>query len=1058
MKKIVIILFCMYAFIEMNAQTLFTFEEAVPSDWTVTGGKLALTTQTYKEGESSLEWTANANSKISFPLTFKALSTNGTLFYIYSPRITNDTITISFISGSTTKRRANILCNFIGWREFNRTYREYKTKTATNMTQVEFALKLNKNISGDRKILFDKMEFNNVTNLETKVHGPHMLLDRQYLKGETSYLDLYAFERDIPLSQPSAEELAGLALIRERQVRTPATPTLLQTRRALDFVNALNIVENSDGTLSGKPIDITYGGLTDSYIQSVFVHLTNLSVSETYREIFEKAVRYILDQGIGEGCNYFMSSTMNFYTAGMEIPANVLDVAYACEGDLRQRLLDFVKWFCYYNEVYRSAETYKANLVSDYVYLYLSHFPAIAALQIDDAVAVRELKAVKRYIERNTEYTPGSKGILKPDGTGFHHNSHYNNYMYSYMPWTQCMWGMKGTSFRIDKEAYERFKKAVLSVYVMATKSSLDGNHYFANSFAGRNTFGSGISLAYSKDHFKQLIEVGDDILGNDVDLKAAYNYFFESDEYEVNRADYSGFYAFNYSPAAIFRKDNWVASMRSVTSKFWGAEIYSGQNRFGRYQSHGSLDVLYDGSLASNGYPINNAVGGWDWNVIPGTTTVHYTSWLDMMPGGSTTQRFDQYGKEKNFSGALSFGSNGIFASDFDQIDKWGSVECYVPTNLEFKKSMFAFGDIIISMGSDITSSGTYSDDMITATNLFQNIVTDFVGDLVMNGDVIQQGEYNIATSNKDNWFITPAGTGYFIPRGNDPVVLKYGEQTTPSQTGADYANPTGQAMVAKAYIDHGVKPSGASDIFVVVPGATTDRMSDLSQKMQNNGGELFRVEAQSAALHALTYIPENITAYAFYDAVDNLDFGIVKATTFRHLLMVRQDKSKECCEFAICNPDLCPEDDADYVWHSTSSNTTLTIIGDWSLVKPVDGVKIRSGSQNETLIDVTMNDGEPVYFELKASDDSGLEGNNRWRSDVRTKKVLDGIQLIFDNPVYSRTDIKVMSMDGKIIFDSLFPGESLECFIPNSSFVKGVNIVRIVRDGKIKVLKLIF
>ena len=153
-----------------------------------------------------------------------------------------------------------------------------------------------------------------------------------------------------------------------------------------------------------------------------------------------------------------------------------------------------------------------------------------------------------------------------------------------------------------------------------------------------------------------------------------------------------------------------------------------------------------------------------------------------------------------------------------------------------------------------------------------------------------------------------------------------------------------------------------------------------------------------------------------------------------------------------------MCPEDDADYVWHSTSSNTTLTIIGDWSLVKPVDGVKIRSGSQNETLIDVTMNDGEPVYFELKASDDSGLEGNNRWRSDVRTKKVLDGIQLIFDNPVYSRTDIKVMSMDGKIIFDSLFPGESLECFIPNSSFVKGVNIVRIVRDGKIKVLKLIF
>ncbi|WP_455498775.1 polysaccharide lyase family 8 super-sandwich domain-containing protein [Coprobacter sp.] len=1041
----------------MKAQTLFTFEDAVPADWSVTGGRLALTTNTCKEGVSSLEWTANANSTISFPLTFKALSTNGTLLYIYSPRVTNDTITISFINGSTIKREANILCNFVGWREFNRAYKEYETKTATNMTRVEFALKLNKNVPGGRKILFDKMEFNNTANLDAKVHGPHMLLDKQYLKGETSYLELYTFERDIPLSQPSSQELVDLALIRERQTRTLGTPTLLQERRALNFVNGLNIVENSDGTLSGKPIDITYGGLTDSYIQSVFVHLVNLSVSETYRETFLKAVRYILDQGIGEGCNYFMSSAMDFYKAGMEIPANVLDVAYACEGDLRQRLLDFVKWFCYYNEVYRPAETYKANLVSDYVYLYLSHFSAIAALQTDDAVAVRELKAVKRYIERNTEYTPGSKGILKPDGTGFHHNSHYNNYMYSYMPWTQCMWGLKGTSFRIKEEAYERFKKAVLSVYIMATKSPLDGYHYFANAFAGRNAFGSGILLAYSKEHFKQLIEIGDDIKGNDLELKAAYNYFFESNEYGGNTADYSGFYAFNYSPAAIYRKDNWVVSMRSVTSKFWGAEIYSGQNRFGRYQSHGSLDVLYDGTLAGNGYPTNNAVGGWDWNVVPGTTTVHYTSWSDMMPGGSTTQRFDQYSKGKNFSGAMSFGSHGIFASDFDQIDKWGKAECYLPTNLEFKKSMFAFGDMIICLGSNITSSGVYGDDMITATNLFQNIVTDFIGDLVVNGEIVPQGESRI-TSDKDNWFITPAGTGYFIPKGNDPIVLKYGEQITPSQTGADYANPTGTSVAAKAYIDHGVKPSGANNIFVVVPAATTEKMSDISQKIKNNGGELFRVEAQSDNLHALTYYPENITAYAFYDAASNLDFGIVKATTFRHLLMVRQDVLKGRYKFAVCNPDLCPESDANYIWRSSSSTTTLTVIGNWRLVDPVDGVTIRSSSQAETLIDVTMKDGKPVYFELKAPDDTGLKENNRRENDTRTQKTPDGIRLIFDNPVHSQTSVKVISMDGKVLFDSLFPGELQECFVPNSSFMKGVNIIRVVRDGKIKVIKLMF
>lgn len=95
------------------------------------------------------------------------------------------------------------------------------------------------------------------------------------------------------------------------------------------------------------------------------------------------------------------------------------------------------------------------------------------------------------------------------------------------------------------------------------------------------------------------------------------------------------------------------------------------------------------------------------------------------MMPKESTTQRFDQFSKEKNFSGALAWNDCGVFATDFDQIDRWGGTVCYTSTNLVFKKTMFAFGDMVVCIGSDIASSGTYDDDMITATNLFQNVVT---------------------------------------------------------------------------------------------------------------------------------------------------------------------------------------------------------------------------------------------------------------------------------------------------------------------------------------------
>ena len=101
MKKIIVILFGILVTVSMKSQTLFTFEDVIPSDWTVTGGQLALTAATYKEGKSSLEWMANTNSNISFPLAFKALSTK--LHKTLALRLTvfpfmNEMVIVSFVT------------------------------------------------------------------------------------------------------------------------------------------------------------------------------------------------------------------------------------------------------------------------------------------------------------------------------------------------------------------------------------------------------------------------------------------------------------------------------------------------------------------------------------------------------------------------------------------------------------------------------------------------------------------------------------------------------------------------------------------------------------------------------------------------------------------------------------------------------------------------------------------------------------------------------------------------------------------------------------------------
>ena len=153
------------------------------------------------------------------------------------------------------------------------------------------------------------------------------------------------------------------------------------------------------------------------------------------------------------------------------------------------------------------------------------------------------------------------------------------------------------------------------------------------------------------------MIEIGADATGTDLDkeLAAYYNYFFKTDKYPVPAADANGFYQYNYSSAGVYRQPGWVAVMKSPTAMLWGSEIYNKTNRFGRYQSHGTLEILYDGGLVPTGYPSNNENkgAGWDWNMMPGSTTVHYTDWAEMMPYKNDKDRFDQKAKTSNFAGA---------------------------------------------------------------------------------------------------------------------------------------------------------------------------------------------------------------------------------------------------------------------------------------------------------------------------------------------------------------------------------------------------------------------
>jgi hypothetical protein len=98
---------------------------------------------------------------------------------------------------------------------------------------------------------------------------------------------------------------------------------------------------------------------------------------------------------------------------------------------------------------------------------------------------------------------------------------------------------------------------------------------------------------------------------------------------------------------------------MKGFTNKLFGAEIFLKENRYGRYQSYGAVEVLYGGTLASSGYKKSGA--GWDWNVVPGATTVY-------LPYPSLNPHIDQMEEHQlgSFAGALPLGKDGVFGMDF--------------------------------------------------------------------------------------------------------------------------------------------------------------------------------------------------------------------------------------------------------------------------------------------------------------------------------------------------------------------------------------------------------
>ncbi len=969
MKKLLIINILLCASFWANAQFIFTdFENANLTNFSTDGTtSLRISGAHVKSGTKALEWTAEHGKKLIITnLNIPANDVNknasaGAELFIYNAEPSEDKLIFEFTDkAGNVKRTGTMLLNFKGWRDYHRNYKKDYNNGELMLGSDRFLLNECRityvrapGNSGTKKFHFDNLTF--IGDEETRQPGPHMALDYQHFFQEKnsaedplgSYLKK---PNSLVIPSASPEELSGLQTIRNIYTRAigPVDPSALIA--AETYVNNCAIGRNVDGTIKGRGM---LGISNPDSLILVSTHIQSLARAARFNgdaNAKSKLIlftEYILDQGIAEGGRNDMVT--NSYTRVRTFPIGFFEALPLYAEPMRTDVINLLKWSNDYNKIYEQNPTPGQNI--DFMYL-KSVFLFEIACALSDNEAVNDLKYLKYFLERNTDISQGGRDGIKSDGTGFHHQSNQVRYLYCFGGWVARAYSLKGTPFKVNKAAYDNMAFAFKNLFLQSSRGGI-----YANSSSGRVPFQASVPI--NQTQFRDLIEIGGDIIGSNFepDLAAFYNYTYDVDYYAVAKGDYDNFYASNYANLGVLKRGNWTASMRGMTSKLNGSEIYPTENRYGRYQSYGALEILYNGSLEDTGYILNGA--GWDWNYMPGTTSVvlPFPELQAQVPYASEWQELD-------FSGALSLGKNGIFGTDFSQ--KVEKTPRYPTNNLKFKKSVFAFDNLLICLGSDVSVG---NDKGSVVSNLFQAISTTATPTMYVNSTVPQTGAFDGTYPLTDSyqWLTNSQGTGFYLPKGNDNYRIEAGTQTTPVYSTTD-GSVTSTANFTRAYLVHGNQPTTASPAkyeYVVAPNIAATDMQTLAQTLAS--GSVYTVLNQTSEFHAIKYIPDNSTSYvAFSKDPIVINVGLVKSVSGQAMFNVKE-YGTDMVLVTLNNPDLNTVLDANSDFIATNAHLiSLGLTGSYTVVSNPNNSSVNQQG-NLLTIGFTVQDGFSSSILLK-------------------------------------------------------------------------------------------
>ena len=945
---------CLYAqgSTEFSVKGYYSFENSVyPAVPSSPKSYLQLSSEHYKTGNKSLKWKwekDGASIRLNVPVPYfrnnpnpKETSVSSFVFWVYSPKETKGKLVFSFMKAGRKCCRFEYGLGFSGWRGAWVAFdRDMEGRPHEDMDAIEIC------ISGcsEGSIYFDGIipsVFEDVRyhtpdfqapfiNKDTDVHW--LLLTRHW----QNRLE------NVPESIGN-DAMQQMQTISGRFVELVADRVKIIDYKTLEKrFESYGIHFNQDGTVSGKPIFFTrYGetfinlGISDAsrqfdskgqllrkYNDLMFDIANAWRVSEdsvqkaSLASMYVNMTKHLLDQGFAAGSgmgtlHHLGYSMRNFYNG----PVIMKDIL--CKAGLSEQVQQAMEWFSGVGEVKPAPKAPGVDIDAFNTYL-MSRLAAVLMLE-DGPYKYAYIKAFSNWVDNGFRYTSGLLPSFKSDGTVFHHRRAYPAYATGgFDGGVKAIWLLKGTDFAISEQSHNNMKHALMEMRFYCNLKS------FPLAMSGRHPDGE---QALIPEQYARLADAGspDGKFLIDKELAAAYlrigpekgrwvDKFAAADI--IPEKSPTGAKAYNYNSSLSYRENDWLVTIAGHSRYLWASEIYVGANHYGRYLTHGSMQILGDSSAnGGDGHHVSSfgsgyQVAGFDWCHIPGTTAA-VIPMEEMKANVLNVDRFSGYEEmllsDQWFAGGVNHkidkisghGLSGAYAMILHEHDKYNG-------SLMARKSFFAFDNKIICLGSGLKNSLQGSQ---LHTTLFQNTI-DAESPTFFNGKSYSGLEVEETDRRPLNIVRDRFGNTWFV-KDAKVVMTRSSQHSFHEETDA----PT-EGDFEKAYIYHWkVDRNGATEDYdsdnyeyMTVIHASDNEIKSYSDKLP------YEVISKTDRLHAVRDLSSGSVAAAVFEngAVDDI---VLESSPC--MLMYSVDSN--IITLSVSNPDLALyEGDSDEIFEN--------------------------------------------------------------------------------------------------------------------------------------------